>query len=196
MKKLSCMVLILSVVILIVSCEAQSNHEHNNVGAYLTDLASIQYGSSESGNLHVDHRKEIDLNKHRYEDHETDASATVVVDGISYVMEYVDSERGAYYRDELHRYSVDTEFGKCYADFDAVTGEMVSWVGVPMAVEDDETALTQEQQYEIAYQFLAEHVSNPEEYELVWQAGETIYYAWFARVIDEIETYERVHLSD
>ena len=193
MKKAILIITAVMTVLSLVSCKAQHGSDTIPTGAYLDNLTSLQYDSSESP-VSVSHRKEIDVSTHRYNDPEAASTITLDIDGVSYNLQYAETERGAYYNDEISKYTVQTDLGECYAKINSVTGECVEWFGIRENLEEGQTPLTHEQQYEIAYQFLTEHVDNANEYRNVFQNGENLWFVYFARYVGEIETYERVEV--
>lgn len=194
MKKTVLFILLLLVVALLTSCNPSAGDDVISNGAYLESLTSLQYGRSESGSIQAGHRTELNMDTQRFQSADAESTLSMEINGVTYDLDYSITERSPYYQDELYKYTANTEQGTVFAKIDVATGKCVDWTGVIRQLEEGQTALTHEQQYEIAYKFLQTHVDCPEEYRTVFQNGENLWFVYFARYVGDLETYERVEV--
>ena len=66
------------------------------IGAFLENLNALQYGSSESVGLSVNHRQEISLTSREYKDSSVAQMVTITISDQTYELQYQNKENGFY----------------------------------------------------------------------------------------------------
>lgn len=175
--------------------ESSSDVPGLQVGAFLDDLSAKKYGVSESANGLINTSTELRMRTDTYQDEKASLTVQYELNGQQIELTYVNSEKGPLMNDVIHRYSYYSEIDKktTWVWLNGDTGEYVALMLPILNPAEDAPILTIEQQQEIAYEFLCEHVQNPEEFQIIDQGGDETFQAFFyARFVWDMETCERV----
>ena len=163
------------------------------IGAFLENLNALQYGSSESVGLSVNHRQEISLTSREYTDSSVAQMVTITISDQTYELLYQNSESGPHYNDAIHKY----EAGSIKQWFNAETGKCVFFMMPATKPENEEDACTKEEQLEIAKEFLNSQVDDPENYQITKEEWTTsgVLFVYFNRKVSDIITSDNVRVS-
>ena len=163
------------------------------IGAFLENLNALQYGSSESVGLSVNHRQEISLTSREYKDSSVAQMVTITISDQTYELQYQNSESGPHYNDTIHKY----EAGSIEQWFNAETGKCVYFMMPATKPENEEDACTKEEQLKIAKEFLNSQVDDPENYQITKEEWTTsgVLFVYFNRKVSDIITSDNVRVS-
>lgn len=163
-------------------------------GAFLKSLNGLQYDSSESS-FNTNHANDISLNTRRYQDDRAEKIITYTVNGVECEYVYESSTDGWLYNDGKHEYKGIYNGKQTELVIDAKTGNCIQFSIFPHYSEEGEATYTEEQRYEIAYDFLSEHVEDPQNYKWDPDMGVGIRYFWFYRYIGELKTCDHMVIA-
>ncbi|MBQ2805833.1 MAG: hypothetical protein IJF08_02160 [Clostridia bacterium] len=163
-------------------------------GAFLKKLNGLQYDSSESS-LDPNHSEDISLNTKNYQDDRAEKIVKYTANDIEYEYVYAYSTDGWLYNDGKHWYDGVYNGKPSELVIDAKTGKCIEFSFFPHYSENGEVSYTEEQRYEIAYDFLSKHVEDPQNYKWDPEIGVGISFFWFYRYIGELKTCDHMVIA-
>ena len=163
-------------------------------GAFLNVFDAKQYDSSESS-VQANHSIDIVLRNNAYLDEDAEEKIAYSDNGVKAEYTYKQSFKGWLYNDDVHIYRSRSNGMGTELLIDARTKNVIGYLGIPCDRKNGEQSYTREQRYEIAYDFLSEHVDDPENYKWDPDMGVGISFFWFYRYIGELKTCDYMSVA-
>lgn len=140
-----------------------TNDGHNGESADFVRMEIYQYGEMDSVWGQASYHAELDLNDKKIHDNEAEAQIKQTIGNKEYNLQYDRTIESYFYESKIDYYITEENGEKSEIGVDRETGKCVWFAGGNIPKSGCETA---DGRYQVAYEFFAQIVDNPDHYQL------------------------------